>query len=270
MTLGRNSGMGAPVSITFAGHATLLIRLGGVSILTDPNFDGSMGFIMPRIPEVPGAVEHAGDISLLAITHSHLDHLSLPSLKRIKGSPTILVPERVGVYLKGVEANRIREMRPGDKTSVGRVSITALPAKHTSSRYPLGRKTPANSYLFESGGTAVYFVGDSGYADIFKSVGRSHRIDIAILPIGLATPSFLFGKKHLSPASALRAFHDLGAAFMIPVHYGTFRTILERPGRPLEELKALIKREGLNERVKILGVGETWTWSRPSPSEDRS
>jgi len=255
------------VSITFIGHSTLLIRLGGVSILTDPNFDDSMGYIMPRIPEVPKAVEHAEDISVLAITHSHLDHLSLPSLRRMKGRPMILVPERVGTYLKKTGAQKVKEIRPGETTSAGGVSITALPAKHPSVRYPLGRKTGTNSYLFEFNGTAVYFVGDSGYSDIFKSVGERYRIDIALLPIGLATPSFLFGKHHLSPDLAIRAFLDLGADLMIPVHYGTFRTILERPEWPLKELKRLVRLNGLEDRVKILGFGETWEHASPLVKE---
>ncbi|NOZ26359.1 MAG: hypothetical protein GXO94_09760 [Nitrospirae bacterium] len=257
--------MDTTVSITFIGHSTLLIRMGGISILTDPNFDGSMGYLMPRIPDVPEPMELAGgEISLLAISHSHLDHLSLPSIRRIKGRPRILVPEKVGPYLKSIAAERVEEIRPGEKTSVGGVSITALPARHPSVRFPLGRKTGTNSYLFEFNGTAVYFVGDSGYSEAFRSIGERYSIDVALLPIGLATPSLLFGRHHLSPALALKAFHDLRAGFMIPVHYGTFRTILERPGWPLAELKRLLREEGLESRVKILGFGETWSWQKHS------
>ncbi len=253
------SRQGGPLSITFVGHSTILIRLGGASILTDPNFDDSMGFIMPRIAEVPEGIEET-EVSILAITHSHLDHLSLPTLKRIRGRPLILVPEKVGACLESAGLQGVKEIRPWEKTSAGGVRITALPAKHPSARYFLGRKTETNSYLFEADGAAVYFVGDSGYSDMFKALGERYRIDIALLPIGLATPSLLFGRHHLSPALALRAFRDLGATFMIPVHFGTFRTILEKPDRPLKELKRRLRDEGLEQRVKILGFGETWTW----------
>lgn len=248
----------ASSSITFIGHSTFLIRLGEVALLTDPYYENTLGGIMPRVVSPPIDMERLQDISLITITHTHLDHLSLSTIKKIKGGCPILVPEGTKGYLKKLASKKVREIRWGETVFCGRVGITALPAAHLSARYIMGQRTITNSYLLQWNGMNIYFVGDSGYSHTFKEIGEQYAVDIAILPIGLATPAVFFGKNHLSPHTAIKAFLDLKAKKIIPAHFGTFRTILEDHRWPLKELKRLADIYGISDKLQVLDFGAPW------------
>jgi len=194
--------------------------------------------------------------TIIVITHSHVDHLSLSSIRQIKDVHAILCPKKTGKYFKDIHKDKVFELDYGESRDIAAVNITALPAMHTSARYMWGRKTKTNSYIIRINGKTIFFVGDSGYSPVFKNIGRNYSIDVAFLPIGLATPSFLFGREHLSPADAIRVFMDLKAELMVPIHYGTFRTILERHSRPLREFCRLTRLYDLEEKVIIPQFGE--------------
>ncbi len=163
-----------------------------------------------------------------------------------------------GRYFKDIYKNKVFELAYGESKDIDGVNITALPAMHTSARYMWGRKTKANSYIIRINSKTIFFVGDSGYSPVFKDIGRKYSIDVAFLPIGLATPSFLFGKDHLSPADAIKVFMDLKAGLMVPVHYGTFRTLLERHSWPIKEFCRLVRLYDLEKKVIIPQFGEVF------------
>ncbi len=238
------------------GHSTVLFDAGPFHILTDPNFDSSMGFIMRRIVKPALNIDELLNRTIIVITHSHVDHLSLSSIRQIKDVHAILCPKKTGKYFKDIHKDKVFELDYGESKNIASVDITALPAMHPSSRYMWGGKTKTNSYIIRINGKTIFFVGDSGYSPVFKNIGLNYSIDVAFLPIGLATPSFLFGKDHLSPADAVKVFVDLKAKLMIPVHYGTFRTILERHTWPLKEFCRLISLYDLEKKVIIPQFGE--------------
>ncbi len=238
------------------GHSTVLFGAEPYHILTDPNFDSSMGFIMRRIVKPALNVDTLHSKTVIIITHSHVDHLSLSSIRQIKDVHAILCPKKTGRYFKDIYKDKVFELDYEESKDIAAVNITALPAMHTSARYMWGRKTKTNSYIIRINGKTIFFVGDSGHSPIFKDIGRKYSIDVAFLPIGLATPSFLFGKDHLSPADAVKVFVELKAKLMVPVHYGTFRTILERHSWPLKEFCRLTRLYDLEKKVIIPQFGE--------------
>jgi len=238
------------------GHSTVLFDAGSFHILTDPNFDSSMGFIMRRMVKPAFNIDGLPNKTIIVITHSHIDHLSLSSIRQIKDVQAILCPKKTGRYFKDIHEDKVFELNHGESKNIAAARITALPAVHASARYMWGRKTQTNSYIIRINGKTIFFVGDSGYSQVFKNIGRKYSIDVAFLPIGLATPSFLFGKEHLSPADAVKVFVDLKAGLMVPVHYGTFRTILERHSWPLKEFCRLTRLYNLEEKVIIPQFGK--------------
>ena len=240
------------------GHSTVLFDAGPFHILTDPNFDSSMGLIMPRVVKPALNTDELPNRTIIIITHSHIDHLSLPSIRQIKDVHAILCPKMTGRYFRDIHKDKVFELDYGESRDIAAVNITALPAIHSSARYMWGEQTKTNSYLIRINGKTIFFVGDSGYSPVFKDIGQKYSIDVAFLPIGLATPSFLFGKEHLSPADAIKVFMDLKAELMVPVHYGTFRTILERRYWPLKEFCRLIRSYDLEEKVIIPQFGEVF------------
>jgi len=248
------------MNAVLVGHSTVLFDTGGFHILTDPNFDSSMGVIMRRIVKPALNIGELLNRTLIIITHSHIDHLSLSSIRQIKDVHAILCPKKTGRYFGNLHEDKVFEVDHGESRNIAAARITALPAMHRSARYMWGRKTKTNSYIIRINGKTIFFVGDSGYSQVFKNIGRKYSIDVAFLPIGLATPSFLFGKEHLSPADAVKVFMDLKAKFMVPVHYGTFRTILERHSWPLKEFCRLIRLYDLEKKVVKPQFGETFTF----------
>lgn len=244
------------LSITFVGHSTVLLQSNGVTIVTDPNYETAFGPLVPR-REPPGVkIDDLPHITMVLISHDHLDHLSKSTLNRLKGGYSLVIPAGTGEIFQGVGCGAKHELKHGQVYQDQSVKITALPALHISKRFLLGRSRPANNYLINLHGKTVFFAGDTGYGPLFHETGAHAEIDVALLPIGLATPEFMFGKTHLSPEKAINAFMDLKARKMIPIHYGTFRTILENPDYPLRELKKQIERYHVGDKVAILRPGE--------------
>jgi len=248
---------GKEFSITFVGHSTVLLQSREVTIVTDPNYEQSFGPFVPRL-EAPGLrIADLPRLTLVLISHDHFDHLSRSTLRALPGGYRLLIPKGTGHLFRGLNHRTQHELDHGKTYQDWQVKVTALPALHVSKRLLLGRSRPANNYLIELHGKTIFFAGDTGYGPQFREIGAAWDIDAALLPVGLATPDFLFGKTHLNPEKALRAFRDLQARIMIPIHYGTFRTVLEKPDYPLQELRRQIARYDMGEKVKILRPGES-------------
>jgi L-ascorbate metabolism protein UlaG (beta-lactamase superfamily) len=126
---------------------------------------------------------------------------------------------------------------------------------HRACNHPSADRGCASSHRYPvrfRSGTSIYFSGDSAYSTLFRNIGDAYDIDVALLPIGLATPSWLFGRTHMDPGRAIQAFIDVKAKTMVPVHYGPFRTTLENPVWPLKEFVRLAGDRGILDRVAIL------------------
>jgi L-ascorbate metabolism protein UlaG (beta-lactamase superfamily) len=222
---------GAPL-IEWLGHGTIRIEWGGEIILVDPVASGRIT-IAPRLFSTPRLVpdEPAG---LVLITHAHMDHLDPRTLVRIP--PTRLILPRGSARFLGWHLRRhhdVEEAESGLGISCGRLTVTAVQARHGGWRYPWQRGLIACGYIIENGPEAVYIAGDTAYGDHFRAIGGRYRPRWAVLPVGAYSPAWFLQCRHLNPREAATAGEDLGSEFIMPYHFGTYRVSLEKMQEPL-------------------------------------
>jgi len=165
-------------SITYIGHATLLIEIDGVRILTDPTLRSHVsGFIRRQTP-IPAW--QIGKLDLVLISHLHFDHFDLPSLRLLEPHVQIAIPSGAASYLRHHGFQNVREVRVGDRLQVGEVEIIVTPAKHKGRRHPFGPDSECVGYLIK-GSTSFYFAGDT---DILPEMHQfSNNLDVAFMPV---------------------------------------------------------------------------------------
>ena len=171
-------GEGAPVDrIVFLGHATVLIELDGVRLLTDPVLGGRVAHLRRHAP-APDDRATAG-VDAVLISHLHYDHLDLPSLRRLGREMPLLVPAGAGAWLRRRHFANVTEMRAGDVQRVGPLSVGAVAAHHDGRRFPGGPRADTLGYLVR-GAHAVYFAGDTALFEGMSSLAAG--LDVALLP----------------------------------------------------------------------------------------
>lgn len=246
--------------ITWLGHASFLITIGGKRIITDP----ILYDITPlkRWTELPCTIENLVDIDCILLSHNHRDHADKNSLKKI----TELNPQAI-IYT-GLE---IRDLLEGwniknEITEAGwyqkypsihdTVDITYLPAKHWNRRFLHDLNQMLwGSFIIEYNGKSIYFGADSGLGEHFEMIGNMFNIDVALLGIGAYEPIWFMKASHTSPSDALEAMSNLKANNMIPMHYGTFDLSDEPIFNPKNEL---IRLSQGRDDVHVLDIGEKW------------
>jgi L-ascorbate metabolism protein UlaG (beta-lactamase superfamily) len=211
------------LSLTFAGHATVLLEMDGVRLLTDPLLRRRIGVLIRRSPVPPPAVRR--DLDAVLISHAHLDHLDVPSLRLIDRRTPVVAPRGLGTLLRRLGFVPL-EMDVGDEVEIGpasasrssgsaRVRVTAVPADHAGTRHPLAAQSPALGYVV-AGGLSTYFAGDTG---LYVGMRDLAPIDVAVLPVGGWGPRL--PGDHLNPLSAAKALELLRPTACVPMHWGT-------------------------------------------------
>jgi len=253
----------AALSVLWVGHATALIQIHDRYILTDPVFTELVGGLSRRVVAPGLRPDQLPHLAAVLVSHRHFDHLSKDSLALLAGrADVILTPAGAGADVPR-EAGPVEELAWDEqlRTADG-LTITAVRVAHEGNRLlhdGAAHPRAFTGYVVEHRGLTVFFPGDTAYArDRFDAVRRRFpRIDLALLPVGPITPTRMMRAHHLDPAEALTAFEDLGAAQMVPVHFGTFMHSFDLPGeveRALDE--ALAARPALTSRVHRLGPGQ--------------
>jgi L-ascorbate metabolism protein UlaG (beta-lactamase superfamily) len=241
--------------LTYIGHATTLLRLDGVAILTDPLLGGWLGPLRRQGPAPDPALSETAD--LVAISHLHRDHLDLPSLRRLPAGTPLVVPRGAAKWVAKGGAEDIREIALGETVSVEDVELTAVKAVHDGYRdLHRGAAIQPLGYLIRCGGRTVYFAGDT---DLFPEMAELGPVDVALLPIWGWGPSA--GEGHLDPERAARAAEVIGPRLAVPIHWGTFypaglRRL--RPGpltEPPREFVRLVDRLAPHVEVRVLQPG---------------
>jgi L-ascorbate metabolism protein UlaG (beta-lactamase superfamily) len=248
---------GAPVRVTWLGHATFLLQLDGVSLLVDPVLrpEGIIG-VRRNVPP-PLTVEQLPRIDACLVTHGHYDHLDLATLRAV-GAPVVAgLGWAAWFRARGLAAT---ELGWWASTPVGAAAVTFVPAQHWT------RRTPADTnralwggFVVQGRRGAIYHAGDSALFDGFREIGaRFPGLDAALLPIGAYDPGWFMERQHMNPEQALEAFARLGARTFVAMHWGTFKLTDEPLGEPPLRLEAERARRGLGrERVRVPAVGET-------------
>jgi L-ascorbate metabolism protein UlaG (beta-lactamase superfamily) len=244
--------------ITLINHATVLIQIDDVNIITDPIYSRSVGWIAPRMQKPGIPFDDLPRIDYILISHNDYDHLSIRTLRmlRRRNQSTVLVPIGDAKYARKAGFSSVVEMNLWQTFACSPLRITCVPAKHKSNRMPLQRiKQLCCGFVVENH-EAVYFAGDTGYGIHFKEISSRFSIKAALLPIGAYKPYEWFREIHLNPQTAVKAFLDLNAEVLIPIHWGTFKISDE----PLNEPPVLILEEaarcGVTNKVRLLKNGE--------------
>lgn len=263
-----------PPSITWIGHATLLVRVDGLSVLTDPQWSdraGPTSWLGSRRLSPPGlAFEALPRIDVVVISHDHYDHLDLPTVKRLAAThdPLFVVPLGMKAWfldnvMTGGGATRVVELDWWGEHVHRGVRFVCVPAQHFSQRslWDASRRLWA-SWVIVGRERRLYFAGDTGYFSGFKEAGRRlGPFDVAALPIGAYLPPVIMKLVHVTPEEAVQAFVDLDAKVMLGMHWGTFDLADEPLEEPPMRMLAEIGRRRIDPaRAWILKIGETRQW----------
>jgi L-ascorbate metabolism protein UlaG (beta-lactamase superfamily) len=263
-------------SLTWVGHSTFLLRLGGLLVATDPIWAERLGPVTKRNVAPGVAIERMPPVDVVTISHAHYDHLDMPTLLRLDAharaisgrSPLFLVPSEVGRYLRAGGLTTIVERAWWEHHEVGDVRFTLVPQQHWSMRTPLDRDEALwGGWVMQSSEGVAYHAGDTGYFRHFGEIGaRVGSIDWAMLPIGAYDPQWLMQPQHMGPEEAGRAFVELGARNLVCMHWGTFPLTDEPLGEPAERIARWWDDVGpgasQRERLWRLAIGETRALSK--------
>jgi len=255
------------VAITFINHATLLIQINGLNILTDPVWServSPVSWIGPKRVRAPGLdFDRLPKIDLVIISHNHYDHMDLATLKKIsqKHGATILVP--IGDR-KLLQDEGIKNVKSLDWWSTEyfkeKFKVTFTPAQHFSSRGLFDKNESLwGGYIIRFNDYKIFFAGDTGYSQHFKDIHkRFGPMDISFLPIGAYAPRWFMKTVHMNPAEAVKAHQDLKSKYSIGMHFGTFQLTDEAIYKPVEELqRAKLKNNIPGGSFGVLDVGQT-------------
>jgi L-ascorbate metabolism protein UlaG (beta-lactamase superfamily) len=251
------------MKITYIGHATLLLELGGVKLLTDPNFDPKLGRLLPRVSAPGIALDKLPQLDAILLTHAHADHLSFDTLARLPNDIPLFAPPVIARWLRRLGHRNAVDHAAGESVRVRDVMIHAAGATHRGNRYGFDRwRSAANMYLLDAG-ESIFFAGDTALVeDTHRLVERilwehGRELELALLPIGYAPwwkPGFRRG--HLTHEDALTLFERLRARTFIPYHWGTFRHVTATAHDAINRLRTQLVSHHLNASVRIIEPGE--------------
>jgi L-ascorbate metabolism protein UlaG (beta-lactamase superfamily) len=261
---------GPDPTVTWVGHATLLVQLDGVNLLTDPQWSeraSPVSFAGPRRVTPPGMrIEDLPPIHVVIISHDHYDHLDIATVRRLAEThrPRFVVPLGLGAWFADLGISGVVEVDWWQTHSERGLRLTGVPAQHFSGRYLWNQnRTLWMGWVIAGATKRLFFSGDTGYYEpYFKEIGaRLGPFDLAAVSIGAYVPSTIMRFVHTTPEEALQIFDDVRGERFVPIHWGTFDLAEEPLDEPPRRLEAEARRRALGpERVWVLRHGETRTW----------
>ncbi len=254
--------------VTYINHATVLLQMDGINILTDPIWSlragpfSWLGAKRIRNPGIP--FDRLPKIDLVLISHDHYDHLDIPTLKIIdeRDQPMVVCGLGLESYLKKKGILRVHELDWWQSIPVKdhTLTVTFVPAKHSSGRWPfMANKTLWGGYVISSDEGHIYFAGDSGYGEFIEQIAnRYERFRLTILPMGNYEKRWFMKNQHMNPEDAVKAHLVLNSSQSMGIHYATFA---EHPEQTVDAHEtdlsnALLKHKVNPSRFWILGFGE--------------
>jgi L-ascorbate metabolism protein UlaG (beta-lactamase superfamily) len=259
---------GDTVTVTWIGHATLLLQIGGRNLLIDPIFSdraSPVSFAGPkrRVP-LPVRLDELPPIDAVLVSHNHYDHLDRETLRMLQaqpgGPPRFVVPLGIDRWLKGEGITRVDRLDWWDVLRVDGLEIHLTPAQHWSSRSPWDRNTTLwGGFVVRTPGFSFWYSGDTGYSADFRDIGaRFGGFDLVAIPVGAYAPRWFMKDQHVDPMEAVQVFKDVGAREGVGVHWGTFELTDEPLDAPIAALREALDALGVaRERFVLYRHGET-------------
>ncbi|MFN2572216.1 MAG: MBL fold metallo-hydrolase [Gemmatimonadales bacterium] len=259
-------------TVTWVGHSSLLLQLGGLNILTDPIWSeraSPVSFAGPRRWVAPGiAFEDLPPLDVVLQSHNHYDHLddhTVRRLARTHSAAAWIVPIGLAAFVRkrGIQSSAIVELDWWQETTVQSLRVAATPAQHFSSRGvgDRGDTLWCGFALSTTAGRRLFFAGDTGYHPEFGAIGKRYGpFDVALLPIGAYEPRWFMRYVHMNPEEAVDACRAVSARIMVPIHWGTFKLTDEAMDEPPVRARTAWAAAGLpHDGYRQLAHGETLT-----------
>jgi L-ascorbate metabolism protein UlaG (beta-lactamase superfamily) len=247
-------------SLTWIGHATFVLRLGGALIATDPVWSERISGVIRRKAPPGVALENLPPLDVVTVSHNHYDHLDLPTLRRIGNQAVYVTLPGNGDVLRRAGLEKVVELEWWESHRIGALEITAVPARHWSMRAPWNRNDMLwGGFVYRGPEGAAYHTGDTALFDGFAEIARrAGPIDWAMMPIGAYEPRWFMQPQHMNPEDAVEAFERLGARNFVAMHWGTLKLTDEPLGQPPERVRARWAERGVDpSRLWIFDIGET-------------
>ena len=245
------------------GHSTVLLKLDGVTILTDPVFSQRIGLnlgpltigmkrlVLPAL-SLKEMLKEIRRPDIVLLSHAHMDHFDLPSLRALESKVThVVTASKTSDLLRAKRFGRVDELGWRASTRVGDVSVSAFEVRHWGARMQSDTYRGYNGYLVETPRFRVLFGGDTAMTRAFRNLRSSRRLDLAIMPIGAYDPWI---RAHCTPEEALEMANDAGAELILPVHHQTFQLSREPKREPIERLSEALA--GAPERLAWQDIGQ--------------
>jgi L-ascorbate metabolism protein UlaG (beta-lactamase superfamily) len=241
------------------GHTTVLLKIDGITILTDPVFSRRVGVRLgpvtvgiKRLVAPALAFADLPKIDLILLSHAHFDHFDRPSLRRLENRGTaVITAARTADLLPVSRYRHVRELSWGEHERVGAAVVTAIRVKHWGARMHNDTFRGYNGYTIEAGRYRVLFGGDTAFTDSFRALRSSRPFDLAIMPVGAYNPWI---HNHCSPEQAWRMANDAGSEKFLPVHHQTFALGREPYFEPIERIQSAASR--YPDRIAVHRIGQ--------------
>jgi N-acyl-phosphatidylethanolamine-hydrolysing phospholipase D len=254
-------------SLTWIGHSTFLVRMDGVTFLTDPMFSNRaspFSFAGPRRAVPPGVpLDALPALDFVVLSHDHYDHTDLPTVTRLaRRGVRFVAPTGLGEWVRSAGGDAV-DLAWWRDTAIDGVRLHCVPARHFSGRSLSDRNRRLWSGWVVAGATRrLYFAGDTAYSSDLAAIGsRLGPIDLAAVPIGAYLPASIMKFVHTTPEEGLRIGLDVGATRIVAMHFGTFDLTDEPLDEPPRRFLAEAERLGLGpDRAWVMKVGETREW----------
>ena len=251
-------------SLTIAnlGHAALLMNFFGTRVITDPSLFSRVGMSIDsiltigpkRFVDPPLAPAQLQQLDLILITHAHMDHLDVPSLKALPKNAVVVACQKCSSLIAPLGFKDVRELKWGETTVVKGLTIRAMGARHWGRRWPpFGEDYGFNSYMLEKDGRRMLLACDSADTNLFASLASTPP-DVAAFSIGAYDPWIW---NHANPEQVWAMFQSTRAQYLVPIHWGTFKLSKEPMEEPLQRLIAAAGDQ--QDRIVIRQIGGAWT-----------
>ncbi|GGK00454.1 hypothetical protein GCM10007426_31940 [Alloalcanivorax dieselolei] len=261
-------------AITWIGHSTVLVQMGGLNALTDPMFSdraSPLSWLGPKRAQPPGLeITQLPRIDVVLVSHNHYDHCDEHSLRalnaQIGGPPRFIVPLGLKTWFNKIGITNVTELDWWESYSQEGVDFVLTPAQHWSSRSLTDHmQTLWGGFAVFARDLHLFFAGDTGYSKDFSDInerffGRQNGkgFDISLIPIGAYEPRELMREEHINPDEAVKIHQDIQARQSIAIHWGTFETTDEALDQPPRDLADARRKFGINDDAFVaLAVGET-------------